>query len=100
MASQAREAKRYIPGSQYRNLEVDVLLRRLVTRRCAFPVYVLAYRYRGDLYRAVINGQDARVVHGRAPWSIAKIALVAGAALLAVGFILALVVLFVALGAR
>jgi hypothetical protein len=96
----AREAARFIPGSRYRNLKVDVLLRRLVTRRCAFPAYVLAYRYRGDLYRAVVHGQDARVVHGKSPLSIAKIALVVGGALLAIALVLAFIAVVLALGAR
>jgi hypothetical protein len=36
---------------------------------------VLAYRYRGELYRVVISGQDAGRVCGAAPTSWAKIAL-------------------------
>ncbi|MFV2073564.1 MAG: hypothetical protein ACC742_13035, partial [Thermoanaerobaculales bacterium] len=48
----------HIPGSRFRNVHTSILLRRLVTRRFAFPSYVLAYRYRGKLYRIVISGQD------------------------------------------
>ncbi len=53
---------------------MTALLHALTTRRLALPVYVLAYRYRDKLYRAVISGQRARVAHGSAPYSIAKIA--------------------------
>ena len=62
-----------IPGIRFRNVHAAVALRRLVTRRFAFPSYVLAFRYRGSLYRVVISGQDARCVVGNAPYSTAKI---------------------------
>lgn len=62
-----------IPGNRYRNINVELILRGLRTRRCAFPAYVLAYRYRDKLYRAVINGQDASFVVGKAPYSLWKI---------------------------
>lgn len=62
-----------IPGSRFRNLQTSVVLRRLATRRVAFPSYVLAYRHRGRLYRVVISGQDASCLLGTAPYSTAKI---------------------------
>ncbi len=65
----------HIPGSTYRNLHVSVLLRRLARRRFAFPSYVLAYRYRGTLYRTVLSGQDERRILGSAPYSAARILL-------------------------
>ncbi|MCC6557393.1 MAG: zinc ribbon domain-containing protein [Polyangiaceae bacterium] len=66
-----------IPGSRYRNVHVAVLLHALETRRVALPSYVLAYRYNGRSYRAVVHGQDASCVTGRAPISWGKVALVA-----------------------
>jgi hypothetical protein len=73
-----------IPGSRFRNVHVMTLLRSLVTRRFALPVYVLAYRYKAKLYRVVVHGQDAGCVYGKAPYSIAKImAAVAAAAAVA-----------------
>jgi hypothetical protein len=65
-----------IPGSRFRHVHVDVLLEGLVTRRVAMPTYVLAYRYRGKPYRALVHGQDASCVMGAAPLSVAKIVLV------------------------
>lgn len=62
-----------IPGRRFRNLHVATLLRRLITRRCAFPAYVMAYRYRDRLYRFVLSGQDATCLRGTAPFSAAKI---------------------------
>ncbi len=65
----------YIPGNRFRNIHTSILLRRLVTRRYAFPSYVLAYRYRGKLYRIVISGQDSTRILGAAPYAVAKIVL-------------------------
>lgn len=72
-------ARAWVPGTRVRNVHVAVLPERLTTRRYAFPTYVLAYRYRGALYRALVHGQDDSVVIGRAPWSWAKIAAIAAA---------------------
>lgn len=80
-----------IPGSRYRKIKVELTLRGLRTRRCAFPAYVLAYRYRDKLYRAVINGQDASFVTGKAPYSLWKIlAIIIGGLGLALGIVFAL----------
>ena len=82
-----------IPGSRFRKLKAAILLRRLVTLRYAFPAYVVAYRYRGRLFRTVISGQDAACVLGRAPYSVWKILGAIGAAFLAmalIGWILSL----------
>jgi hypothetical protein len=68
------------------------LLRGLVTRRVALPTYVLAYRYQGRAYRALVHGQDARCVMGVAPLSVRKIVLVVGIALLIVGGIVAVLI--------
>jgi hypothetical protein len=83
----------FIPGSRFRNFSAAILLRGLVTQRHAFPAYVIAYRYRGRLYRTVISGQDPTRVLGRAPYSVWKILGAIGAGLLAV----ALVILFLSL---
>ncbi|MBI4704563.1 MAG: zinc ribbon domain-containing protein [Deltaproteobacteria bacterium] len=73
-----------IPGSSFRNVHVAALLEDMQTRRVALPTYVLAYRYGGGLYRAIVHGQDARCVLGKAPLSVAKILLVVAAVLLAI----------------
>lgn len=66
----------HIPGHRYRNVNVSVLLRGLVTSRLAFPAWVLAYRYNNKLYRVVVCGQDGTRVTGEAPTSLVKILLV------------------------
>jgi hypothetical protein len=80
----------FIPGSRFRNFSAAILLRRLVTRRHAFPAWVIAYRYRGRLFRTVISGQDPTRVLGRAPYSVWKILGALGAGLLAVALVMLL----------
>ena len=82
-----------IPGSRFRNLNVSVVLRELITRRLSLPAYVLAYRYKDSLYRVVICGQDGRLVVGSAPYSIAKILLTGVVGIAAVLLIVVLIVL-------
>jgi hypothetical protein len=81
----------HIPGSRFRNFSAAILLRRLVTLRYAFPAYVVAYRYRGRLFRTVISGQDPTRILGRAPYSAWKITGTIGAVLLVVALIVWLV---------
>jgi DNA-directed RNA polymerase subunit RPC12/RpoP len=77
----------FIPGSRFRNFSASILLRRLQTLRYAFPAYVVAYRYRGRLFRTVISGQDPTRVLGRAPYSGWKIAGAVGGAFLLIALI-------------
>jgi hypothetical protein len=78
-----------IPGTRFRNVHAAVALRRLLTRRVAFPSYVLAYRYRGSVYRVVISGQDATCVIGTAPTSTAKVVAVVLGGLAALALLVA-----------
>ena len=77
-----------IPGRRYRNVHVACLLERQTTERIALPAWILAYRYRGHPYRAIVHGQRAEIVFGRAPvdwskvgWLVAILATVAAAIL-------------------
>ncbi len=56
-----------IPGSRFRKVKVGVMLESLTTRRVVFPVWILAYRYRGSPYRALVHGQQPSVVTGASP---------------------------------
>jgi hypothetical protein len=62
-----------IPGRRYRNVHVACLLERQTTDRIALPAWVLAYRYRGDPYRAIVHGQRPEVVFGKSPIDWAKV---------------------------
>ena len=75
-------AERHVPGTRHRKVRVLPLVRALTTRRVSFPAWVMAYRYKGELYRAVVCGQDAACVLGRAPYSWVRIAAVVLAGLL------------------
>lgn len=79
-----------IPGSSYRNVSVSVVLRGLRSRRLSIPTYVLAYRYKGNLYRALVHGQDAELVLGSTPTSWFKVFAVAAAVIGAVALGVAL----------
>ncbi len=80
-----------IPGRRYRNVRVACLLERQTTDRIALPAWVLAYRYRGNPYRAIVHGQHADVVVGKSPIDWSKV----GALVVIVALIAAIVALIV-----
>ena len=89
--AEARITESEIPGSRFRNVNIEACLEALQTTRLAFPAYVLAYRYRDKLYRAVVHGQDPDIVLGKAPISWLKVIIVIGsifAALMILGVVL------------
>jgi hypothetical protein len=78
-----------IPGRRFRNVRVACLIENLTTERVALPAWVLAYRFRGRLYRALVHGQRAEIVFGSSPLDWLKIGfLVAVAAALALAIYL------------
>ncbi|MEO8705300.1 MAG: hypothetical protein ABI867_34980 [Kofleriaceae bacterium] len=83
----------YIPGRRFRNVRVSCLLEGQTTDRVALPVWILAYRYRGSVYRALVHGQRPEVVFGRSPIDWAKVARLVGGIALAVAAIAAVVML-------
>jgi hypothetical protein len=89
---EARLTNGIIPGQRFRNLRTAIALRRLRTRRCAFPSWVLAYRHRGRLYRVVISGQDGGCVMGTAPYSVLRIAAAVAGGVVAAGLAVALLI--------
>jgi hypothetical protein len=87
------KVQRVVPGSRVRNIHVSVLLERQVTDRVALPAWVLAYRYRGSPYRAVVHGQNQTVVFGSSPTDWLKVLFVVGGIAVAIAAIVALVLL-------
>ncbi len=73
----AREAisNGHVPGRRIRNVHAEALLRGLRTRRIALPAWIVAWRYRDEVHRAVVCGQDAQVVHGHRPTLFAQLGL-------------------------
>ncbi|MDB4963090.1 MAG: hypothetical protein JWP01_3089 [Myxococcales bacterium] len=82
-----------IPGRRYRNVHVACLLEGQTTERVALPAWVLAYRFRGSTYRAIVHGQRPEVVFGSSPIDWARVARVALAIAALIAVIVALVLL-------
>ncbi len=77
-----------IPGDSIRNIHVSCMIERQTTDRVALPAWVLAYRYRGSPYRAIIHGQRADHVFGTSPTDWMKItALVLSGVAIIIGII-------------
>ena len=82
----------HIPGRRFRNVHVACLVEGQTTARVALPAWVMAYRYRGTAYRAIVHGQRPEIVFGSSPKDWVKIVLVAGgivAALAALAIVIA-----------
>lgn len=78
---QERQAcQAYVPGRS-RNLKVNVRLEGLSSEPILLPVWIMAYRYKGHLYRFLLNGQSGKAT-GTAPRSWKKLSLAVGAAIL------------------
>jgi hypothetical protein len=86
-----------VPGRRFRNVRVACLLERLTTARVALPAWVLAYRYRGSAYRAIVHGQRPEIVFGSSPIDWYKVMRLGACVLVGV---LAIVAAIVLLGGR
>ena len=84
--------RKYVPG-RARNIKVNVQLEGLIGQPVLLPVWVLAYRYKGDLYRFLANGQTGKHT-GTAPLSWSRVIMVIGVVIAAVVAILGLIGLF------
>jgi hypothetical protein len=67
------EVRRRIGGDEQRVHRRDTALHALAYQHVLLPVWVLAYRYRGDVFRVVVTAATG-LVRGERPWSVAKIA--------------------------
>ena len=88
----ARDIKFDIGGDRQRIHAVDTKLGKITFKHVLLPVWLAAYKYRGETYRFVVNGRTGRV-QGERPWSTGKIALAVLIGLLvagAIGFAMAL----------
>jgi DNA-directed RNA polymerase subunit RPC12/RpoP len=74
-----------VPGDTQRNLRVRNTITGVRWKHVLLPVWSLQYRFRGEVYTVLVNGQSGAVA-GQAPISWAKVAafaLVVGLAILA-----------------
>ena len=88
---EAKACAQYVPGNS-RNLKVNVRMMNLASRPILVPVWIMAYRYRDQVFRFLANGQTGRAA-GQAPLSYRKI----GAAI-AIAVIVLLIILFLFAG--
>ena len=77
----ARDVRMDIGGDQQRITRIDTAMSDVTFKHVLLPVWVAAYRYGGESYRFVVNGQSGRV-QGERPYSKIKIALAVIAALI------------------
>ena len=72
-----------VPGSRQRNLKINPLYTGTTAEPTLLPVWIMAYEYRGNVYRFLVNGQTGQA-DGTAPFSFWRMAgAVLGAILLA-----------------
>jgi len=83
-----------VPGNS-RNLKVNVRMMNLASRPILVPVWIMAYRYRDQVFRFLANGQTGRAA-GQAPLSYRKI----GAAIAIAAIVLLIILLLFAGRAR
>ncbi len=77
--------QRYVPGKA-RNMKVNVRINGLSSRPMLLPVWIMAYRYKGEVFRFLVNGQTGKAT-GRAPFSWRKLAAVVGISLAVIAVI-------------
>ncbi|SFT45774.1 replication restart DNA helicase PriA [Sedimentitalea nanhaiensis] len=86
-----RDVRFDIGGDQQRIHGIDTDVRDVTFKHVLLPVWLAAYKYRGQTYRFVVNGQTGRV-RGERPWSAIKIAIAVTLGLLVaagIGYVLA-----------
>ena len=77
-----------VPG-KCRNMHVNLRITNLVSRPMLLPVWIMAYRYRDQVFRFLANGQTGRST-GQAPVSYRKI----GAAIVIAAIVILLMLLW------
>ena len=83
LESQEREAcTKFVPG-RCRNMKVNLRIEGLTGEPVLLPVWIMAYQYRDQLFRFLVNGQTGQCT-GTAPTSYRKIAGVVAAIVAAI----------------
>ncbi len=85
---ESQACQQYVPG-KCRNLNVNVRIINLASRPLLVPVWIMAYRYRDQVFRFFANGQTGRAA-GQAPVSYRKI----GAAMAIAAVVILLILLW------
>lgn len=85
-ACESDACQQYVAGKN-RNMKVNVRITNLVSRPILLPVWMMAYRYRGEVFRFIVNGQTGKST-GQAPVSFRKIGAAVGIAAMVIALIL------------
>ncbi len=91
-ATIARDVRFDIGGDRQRIHDIDTAVSDVTFKHILLPVWLAAYKYRGETYRFVVNARTGRV-QGERPWSAWKIAVavILGAAIAGgIGYLIAL----------
>jgi len=67
-----RDVKFDIGGDRQRIHDIQTRVSDITFKHVLLPVWLAAYKYRGETYRFVVNGRTGRV-QGERPWSVWKI---------------------------
>ncbi len=78
----ARDVRADIGGDEQRISRIDTRVSDVTFKHILLPVWLAAYKFRGETYRFVVNGRTGRV-QGERPYSTVKIAIAVILALLA-----------------
>lgn len=81
-----------VPGDTHKNLRVNTTFRDWLRELLVLPIWISSYKYKGEIYRFLVNGQTGEVV-GKAPVSKLKIVIAIILGLLAAGGIAAAIAL-------
>ena len=81
----------YISGRS-RNVKVNVKIESMIGRPCLLPVWILAYRYKKEVYRVLINGQTGKI-SGTSPFAYGKLTIIIVIVALVIAAIVAIAVL-------
>lgn len=80
----ARDVRADIGGDEQRISRIDTRVSDVTFKHILLPVWLAAYKFRGETYRFVVNGRTGRV-QGERPYSTVKIAIAVILALLVAG---------------
>ncbi|WP_209504637.1 MULTISPECIES: TFIIB-type zinc finger domain-containing protein [unclassified Ruegeria] len=81
-----RDVRFDIGGDKQRIHTLDTEVRDVTFKHILLPIWLAAYKYRGQTYRFVVNGRTGRV-QGERPWSAIKITIAVILGLLVAGVV-------------
>lgn len=93
----AARVQQQMGGRKMRNVHTNVLISRMLSEPILLPLWIFAYRYKGEPYRFVMNGQTGKTT-GKAPFSYKKLLAIIGIVVGVLGLIAGLILCLGVLG--